>query len=259
MIEQTLKMNPSLSIISKAPLILICLLISATAAYADDMWEEEWVEEETYVAPLIDSYSGFEERAQDAFRELDQMFNDDEEVAHRQVQRAHAYTQELERRAHKNNEAQPRRPEREPATSSSSDFEAQVLRLVNQERARGGVCGGRSFPPSHPLRARRELALAAMHHGKAMAQRGFFDHRGPDGDTPQSRIQATGYQGRAWGENIAAGQRSPQSVMRAWMESPGHCSNILNPMFTELGVSFRSASRGKYRTYWVQAFGTPKN
>ena len=54
-----------------------------------------------------------------------------------------------------------------------------------------------------------------------------------------------------------AGQRSPESVVRAWMKSPGHCRNILNPLFTELGVSFVFESRSPYKTYWVQAFGTP--
>jgi len=129
--------------------------------------------------------------------------------------------------------------------------------LVNHERARGGDCGGRYFEPSHPLRTQLQLAKAAQRHSHAMAKERFFDHKGTRGDTPKSRIDDSGYQGRAWGENIAAGQRSPESVVRAWMKSPGHCRNILNPLFHELGVSFIFEARSPYKTYWVQAFGTP--
>lgn len=138
-----------------------------------------------------------------------------------------------------------------------SEFEARVLELVNQERARGGDCGGRVFKPSHPLRAQRQLADAARRHARSMSEERFFDHRGPRGDTPKSRIDDTGYRGSAWGENIAAGQRSPETVVRAWMDSSGHCRNILNPLFSELGVSFMFTPNSPYKTYWVQAFGTP--
>jgi uncharacterized protein YkwD len=88
-----------------------------------------------------------------------------------------------------------------------------------------------------------------------MERERFFDHRDPRGEGPKERIDAQGYQGRAWGENIAAGQRSPESVMRAWMRSPGHCKNILNPLFNELGVGLILNAEGPYRTYWVQNFG----
>lgn len=132
---------------------------------------------------------------------------------------------------------------------------AEVLALVNAERARGGDCGGQRFEPSPPLKANRQLDAAALIHAKAMERERFFDHRDPRGEGPRDRIAAQGYEGRAWGENIAAGQRSPQSVVRAWMDSPGHCKNILNGLFTELGVGVILGARGEYGTYWVQNFG----
>ena len=92
-----------------------------------------------------------------------------------------------------------------------------------------------------------------------MAQQRFFAHRGPRGDTPRDRITATEYRGNAWGENIAAGQRTPKEVVRAWMESPGHCKNILNSLFTEIGISFVFDQKSPYKTYWVQAFGRPRS
>lgn len=138
---------------------------------------------------------------------------------------------------------------------SSGQFEARILELANQERARGGDCGGVSFDPAPPLHANGKLAVAAQKHAQDMEQRRFFDHRDPQGVGPKERIDEQGYQGRAWGENIAAGQRSPESVMRAWMKSPGHCKNILNPLFNELGVGIILNAQGPYRTYWVQNFG----
>ena len=134
-------------------------------------------------------------------------------------------------------------------------FEAQVLELVNQERARGGRCGDTTFEPAPPVKHNATLALAAQAHSEAMERQRFFDHTDPQGDGPRERIDAQGYQGRAWGENIAAGQRSPESVMKAWMSSPGHCKNILNPLFNELGVGLVLNAQGPYRTYWTQNFG----
>jgi len=150
-------------------------------------------------------------------------------------------------------EATPQR--RELAEPGEGRFEARILELVNQERSRGGDCADVHFEPAPPLRANGKLAVAAQRHAEAMERERFFDHRDPRGEGPKERIDEQGYQGRAWGENIAAGQRSPESVMRAWMRSPGHCKNILNPLFNELGVGLVLNAKGPYRTYWVQNFG----
>ena len=239
-----------------------------------------WDEDESNTAPMVESYQNLRQRSQDAFDELEEELGDRPRRDVRQeqsikrvkrVKRAKRVekTQRVRRSSSLKREASqretqrptPRRvpvgrraPSRQP---SASQFEARVLELVNDERARGGDCGGRSFKPSHPLKGQSQLARAAKRHALAMSEEHFFDHRGPRGDTPKSRIDDSGYRGRAWGENIAAGQRSPESVVRAWMKSPGHCRNILNPLFTELGVSFVFESRSPYKTYWVQAFGTP--
>ena len=139
--------------------------------------------------------------------------------------------------------------------SEISRFEADILKLVNQERANGGHCADDYFAPTPPLQAQTQLARAAHRHGLAMSRSKFFSHYGQAGDTPKDRIIDTGYQGNAWGENIAAGQKRPQQVMQEWMDSPGHCRNILNGLFTELGVSFIFDPNSPYKTYWVQAFG----
>ena len=253
-----------------------------------DYWDG-WDENESNVAPMIESYQSLRERSQDAFDEMEEELGErPRRRPQREIQRARQErhvkrtqrevkrvkrikqvkrVQRTQRVRHSSGQELDRpKPRRVPVARrvlapqrSASEFESRVLELVNEERAQGGDCGGRSFRPSHPLRGQSELDRAAKRHALAMAEEHFFDHRGPRGDTPKSRIDDSGYQGRAWGENIAAGQRSPESVVRAWMKSPGHCRNILNPLFTELGVSFVFESRSPYKTYWVQAFGTPLN
>ncbi|MFE5793281.1 CAP domain-containing protein [Streptomyces sp. NPDC056503] len=118
----------------------------------------------------------------------------------------------------------------------------QVLSLVNAERAKAG-CG--------PLTANATLARAAQGHSDDMAARDFFDHTNPDGADPGDRVTAAGYPWSTYGENIAMGQRTPEQVMEAWMNSPGHRANILNCDFKELGVGVHDEGG----PYWTQVFG----
>jgi len=178
--------------------------------------------------------------------------------AEREAARREARERELAEQARKAEERARRagyRARKPIAMPEGGAFERRVLELVNQERARGGECGGQIFEPAPPVRPNARLAAAAQKHSEEMERQRFFDHTDPQGDGPKERIDAQGYQGRAWGENIAAGQRSPESVMRAWMKSPGHCKNVLNPMFNELGVGLVLNAKGPYRTYWTQNFG----
>ncbi|WP_412541840.1 CAP domain-containing protein [Longispora sp. K20-0274] len=124
--------------------------------------------------------------------------------------------------------------------------EAQVLALVNTERKNAGC---------QALTADSRLAVAARMHSADMIKRSFFDHTNPDGKSPGERIAAAGYSGSLWGENIAAGQRDPASVMKAWMNSPGHKANILNCKFKFLGVGVAEGGGSKYGIYWAQEFG----
>lgn len=131
-------------------------------------------------------------------------------------------------------------------------YEDEVLRLSNQYRASGASCGGISYASAPALRMSPALRCAARLHSRDMQLRNFFDHTNPDGVTFDQRITATGYLWRTAGENIAAGYRTPAAVVQGWMQSTGHCKNIMNPSFTELGVGFYD----QYR--WTQSFGTPR-
>lgn len=130
-------------------------------------------------------------------------------------------------------------------------FEDAVLVLVNEARAAGAVCGEESYPPVDPLSSNSKLRCAARGHSQDMAERDFFDHTNPDGDGPDARLSKAGYDGSTWGENIAFGQADADAVMAGWMNSPGHCRNIMRASFSEIGVGYYSGSM------WTQAFGAP--
>ncbi|MFC9049695.1 CAP domain-containing protein [Streptomyces anthocyanicus] len=129
-------------------------------------------------------------------------------------------------------------------SGSTGGAEAQVLALVNEERAAAGCS---------PVTANSRLTRAADDYSDVMASSGVMSHTGPDGSTMASRVEAAGYQWSALGENIAQGQADAASVMEAWMNSPGHRENILNCSFKELGVGVHFGDGGPW---WTQDFGT---
>ena len=127
-------------------------------------------------------------------------------------------------------------------TSAETAAEAQVLALVNQERAKVGCS---------PVTADAGLGSLAENFSDDMAARGFFDHTDPDGATPWDRAKKAGITDLG-GENIARGQANAQAVMDAWMNSPGHRANILNCDYKTMGVGVHFASGGPW---WTQDFG----
>ncbi len=136
----------------------------------------------------------------------------------------------------------PARPETPAAVSQEAVAQAQVLVLVNDERAKAGC---------RPLAANSALGDLAEDFSEAMATEGFFDHTDPSGATPWDRAEAAGISDLG-GENIARGQADAQAVMDAWMASPGHRANILNCDFQTLGVGVHFGSGGPW---WTQNFG----
>ena len=96
-----------------------------------------------------------------------------------------------------------------------------------------------------------------MEHARDMAERGYFDHVTPDGRKPTDRLARTGYEWSLTGENIAKGEMSAEEAMRGWLASAGHCANIMDPRFTEMGFGLAEGdARGA--VYWVQTFAAPR-
>jgi uncharacterized protein YkwD len=118
----------------------------------------------------------------------------------------------------------------------------EVLTLLNLERTAQGLA---------PLTFHVAAAEVAYQHGVDMDVRNFFAHTNPDGASPGDRLDAAGIVTTGWGENIARGYGTPQSVMDAWMNSSGHRANILTPWFTHVGIGVHDAPGGPW---WTQVF-----
>ena len=125
---------------------------------------------------------------------------------------------------------------------------AVMLQLVNNVRQAGCNCGATVMPPVSPVVWNDLLALAADNHSKDMLANNYFNHTGLNGSTPGDRIRAVGYNWRAYGENIAYNYPTEQAVMNGWLNSEGHCMNIMNGTFNEMGVA-------REGNYWTQEFG----
>ena len=135
-------------------------------------------------------------------------------------------------------------PTQKPAESGTATaIEKQVLKLVNAERAKYGISA---------LTWADDLARIARAHSQDMIRRSFFDHTNPDGQSPFDRLKNSGIRYRYAAENIAYGQRTPEAVMNAWMNSSGHRKNILNANLREIGIGAVSSSGGMI--YWTQLF-----
>ena len=137
-----------------------------------------------------------------------------------------------------------------------SAVEDEVLRQTNERRAMGASCGGQMMSPAGPLSPHGSLRGSARGHSRDMATRDYFDHTSPEGKGPSNRAMEAGYQGSFVGENIAAGQTDPTRVVQAWMESPGHCLNIMDPRYRVLGVGYFFDNGDRFGHYWTQNFGS---
>jgi uncharacterized protein YkwD len=142
-----------------------------------------------------------------------------------------------------------------PAAGEAATTNARVLALVNEARTEKRRCGFRLFDAVPPLAQSAALQRAASAHAEDMARRGVMDHAGGDGSTPADRATRAGYAWRTVGENVATGQSTPEQVVAEWLDSPRHCSNIMDSDFTEMGVAVASSATG---VYWAQVFGAPQ-
>lgn len=134
----------------------------------------------------------------------------------------------------------------------------RMLALVNKARAEARRCGDEDFAPAGPVKWNDTLTRAARGHSEDMARNNYFSHDGLDGSKPAERVARAGYKYRATGENIAAGQMTPEDAVAGWIKSPPHCKNLMKPVYTEMGVAFAVDPKSKMGVYWTQLFGTPR-
>lgn len=154
---------------------------------------------------------------------------------------------EAQKPAENNNTQKPaeQKPaEQKPAeeAKSLSEFEQRVVELTNAERAKQGL-------PA--LKIDNELSKVARIKSEDMQKNNYFDHNSPTYGSPFDMMKKFGISYTSAGENIAQGQRTPEEVVQAWMNSAGHRANILNNGFTHIGVGYVESGN-----YWTQQFIT---
>jgi uncharacterized protein YkwD len=139
-----------------------------------------------------------------------------------------------------------------------SGFGTAMLDAVNAARATARYCGADYFPAVAPLAWNAQLAQAAAGHSHDMADNDYSSHTGLDGRSAKDRIDATGYVGSYWGENIYGGPGSVDAAMTGWLASAGHCANIMNSHFEDFGAACASNASSTYGNYWTQNFAAPR-
>lgn len=132
--------------------------------------------------------------------------------------------------------------------ANAEAFLAEVIRLTNVERKKVGAVA---------LTSQVQLTQAAQAHSIDMACNQIFSHTGSDGSTPFQRMARFGYLYLSAAENVAAGYATPADVVKGWMASSGHKTNMLNKNFTEIGIGYVSITEG-YFHYWTMTLGKPK-
>lgn len=139
-------------------------------------------------------------------------------------------------------------------TAPTTAVELEVVRLVNEARRAARSCGDEQYAAAGALRADDRLSSASRQHARDMGERDYFSHTSADGRSPWDRAEAAGYDS-AGGENIAAGYTTPAAVVQGWLDSPGHCANLMSPDMVDIGVGHAVVAGSGYGTYWVQMFG----
>ncbi len=143
-------------------------------------------------------------------------------------------------------------PFRAPQVTDTRDMASRVLELVNASRSRPRLCGVQKFAATSALTLDPTLGRVADAHARDMARHSSMSHTGSDGSTPAERVTRSGYPWRAVAENVASGQASADEVVQTWLQSPGHCANLMNPDMREMGIAYAFDAASAAGTYWVQ-------
>lgn len=144
-------------------------------------------------------------------------------------------------------------PASAPAAAPAPDAFAQdLLDRVNAVRATAHACGGTTYPAAPPLTWNTDAEQAARTQALYLQGNNLFTHTGAGGSSVGDRLTAAGYAWNAVGENIAAGYPDAASVVAGWVASPGHCANLSNAAYADLGVALQPGTGSNtYSDYWV--------
>lgn len=131
-----------------------------------------------------------------------------------------------------------------------------MLDAVNNARSMTRFCGETEYIATQAVKWNCNLGKAAQLHIYDMIQNNFYSHVSSDGSSFSTRLREAGYSGYSTlGENIFKGPQTVESAMRGWLNSPGHCRNIMNSRFKDMGSAFGADENYYGNTFWVQDFG----
>ncbi len=148
-----------------------------------------------------------------------------------------------------------------PAAAAPCDVQLvteQVLKRLNEIRAQGRTCGNQTMGPATPLRWQPALLDAARRYAAELSSRRQLSHTSLSGANLPQRLEAVRYSLRLAGENLASGPDSLEEVLQLWLDSPGHCQNLMGPDFTEVGLACDMRDTASAQPYWVMELGRPQ-
>lgn len=134
----------------------------------------------------------------------------------------------------------------------------RVIQYLNAYRSQHRSCGDTVYPHATALSWNKQLAAAALVHSKHMAQGNFLNHKDTMGLVPADRVSNAGYRWKTVAENIAGGTETPEQTIDLWMNSSGHCQNIMNTAHTQIGLACAENPASDYRIYWTLVLASPE-
>lgn len=137
------------------------------------------------------------------------------------------------------------------------DLSTTAVPAINALRAVAQVCGGVNFSAVGAVAWDGRLAEAAQLHSADMAANNFFAHTGSNHSDVGVRVTASGYSWSSVAENIAEGPGSQVAVLNGWMNSPGHCVNLMRASITHVGLACARRQSGDQTPYWTLVMARP--
>ncbi len=140
----------------------------------------------------------------------------------------------------------------------SDQIEQRLAAIISIARDNPRTCGQDTFSKAEAVYWNHKLANAAQRHSVDMASKNFLSHTGSDGSTVVQRTNDANYNYRVLAENIAGGQQTSTAVVNDWLNSSGHCANIMSPQLREIGAACVRDVNSDYETYWTLVLATPQ-
>ncbi|MEM7304512.1 MAG: CAP domain-containing protein [Pseudomonadota bacterium] len=135
----------------------------------------------------------------------------------------------------------------------------RTLSYINQVRSKERKCGATTYPPAPAVDWNSQLYSAAQIHSEDMSIYDQIDHQVARNSTLRSRMDDSGYAWERFSENVSGGLNSPEQAIDDWMASSGHCENIMNPSYSEIGMACAVNGASSYRTYWTLLLASPES